>query len=425
MPAPTSAALSGQSLHQQLSENRRWLRGLARSLVGENNADDLVQDVMEVALRKPPEVDRPIRPWLRRVLGNAARMGWRGGKRQQERDALLVPQDSQSSATETLQALQAHQALVRAVVDLAEPYRETVILRYVEGRSAVDIAQELGVSAATIRSRLHRGLALLRQQLDEDPSTSPLPVFLAPLMQKTPPPPAPITKGISLMKLAITLAAGIGTIGLLVSLRGAQGDDSKEHLGGGASPANGQVARAPMLGEATPGEALHAAGPGAEEPGESPGRAKELDLAPAQGRALPPAPRLGLTIKTYDFIGPTIWPGMEQEEAQQNYDVLDKNSIRAQLRASHFLISECYEILLEEQPEATGRLDSSFTIRAAEEVGGYVHDVETAGPMASLPGLNECIQETVLSLNFIAPAPLQQFNVSYNVQLEPQAPTLP
>ena len=55
-----------------------WLRRLARSLVGDGAAaDDLVQETWVAALRRPPAEDRPVRPWLRRVLENAARFRWR------------------------------------------------------------------------------------------------------------------------------------------------------------------------------------------------------------------------------------------------------------------------------------------------------------------------------------------------------------
>ena len=48
-----------------------WLARLARSIVGDPaEADDLVQEAYAAALRSPPDTERPIRPWLRRVVVN-------------------------------------------------------------------------------------------------------------------------------------------------------------------------------------------------------------------------------------------------------------------------------------------------------------------------------------------------------------------
>jgi RNA polymerase sigma-70 factor (ECF subfamily) len=50
---------------------------------------------------------------------------------------------------------------------LTEPHRRAVVEVYYRGRSAADVAAELGVPAATIRSRLFYGLRALRLSLDE------------------------------------------------------------------------------------------------------------------------------------------------------------------------------------------------------------------------------------------------------------------
>jgi hypothetical protein len=48
-----------------------WLTRLARSLTGDSaEAADAVQETFVAALRSPPDPERPVRPWLRRVLTN-------------------------------------------------------------------------------------------------------------------------------------------------------------------------------------------------------------------------------------------------------------------------------------------------------------------------------------------------------------------
>ncbi|MBC7974226.1 MAG: hypothetical protein H7138_04520, partial [Myxococcales bacterium] len=58
----------------QLAAESGWLRRLARSLVNDPaSADDLVQDAYVLAAEHPPGDDRPLRPWLVRVLRNLTR----------------------------------------------------------------------------------------------------------------------------------------------------------------------------------------------------------------------------------------------------------------------------------------------------------------------------------------------------------------
>jgi RNA polymerase sigma-70 factor (ECF subfamily) len=58
--------------------------------------------------------------------------------------------------------------LTRAVQALPEPYRTPVILRYLSGVAAVEIAQILKRPAGTIRYQVSRGLQILRERLERD-----------------------------------------------------------------------------------------------------------------------------------------------------------------------------------------------------------------------------------------------------------------
>jgi len=67
-----------------------WLTRLARSLVGSDDADDIVQETYAAALRSPPDPDRPARPWLRRVMVNVVRMRHRGRVRRDAREQAAI-----------------------------------------------------------------------------------------------------------------------------------------------------------------------------------------------------------------------------------------------------------------------------------------------------------------------------------------------
>jgi RNA polymerase sigma factor (sigma-70 family) len=142
------------------------LRALARSLVrGDADADDLIQDTAVRMLEHPPELDRPVRPWLVTVMLNRWRMDRRSEARRRARElATATPEPEVADPRERAQTLR---KLGEAVEALPEPYRNLVIARYFDGKSSVDLAAELGIPAVTVRTRLLRALEKLRKALDE------------------------------------------------------------------------------------------------------------------------------------------------------------------------------------------------------------------------------------------------------------------
>jgi RNA polymerase sigma-70 factor, ECF subfamily len=60
--------------------------------------------------------------------------------------------------------LQAGEAIA-AIQTLPEAYRETLLLRLVEGYSGAEIAELCGITADSVRVNLHRGFKLLRERL--------------------------------------------------------------------------------------------------------------------------------------------------------------------------------------------------------------------------------------------------------------------
>ncbi len=55
--------------------------------------------------------------------------------------------------------------VTRALADLDLTYRLPLVLREIEGRSYLEIADVLGLSEGTVKSRLHRGRHLLKEKL--------------------------------------------------------------------------------------------------------------------------------------------------------------------------------------------------------------------------------------------------------------------
>src|SRR5258708_23847424 len=141
---------------ETLLAHATWLRRLAASLVDDRSlADDLVQDVWVAALRHPPDEDRPVKPWIARVVRNAARFRWRGESNRAAREA-AVARDAEKLTPTTEELLARHelqQLLAKLVGELDEPYRETILLRYAEGLQWARVARRLELAPGTVRLR--------------------------------------------------------------------------------------------------------------------------------------------------------------------------------------------------------------------------------------------------------------------------------
>jgi RNA polymerase sigma factor (sigma-70 family) len=194
-----------------------WLRRLAHRLVGDGAvADELVQDTWVAALRRPPAADRPMRPWLRHVLKNMARLRWRGDAHRAAREqAVAARDDATPSSHELIERHETQLVLARLVTELDEPFRTTILLCYAEGLAPSEIARRLGIPAGTIRWRLKEGLDRLRGRLDalHDGDRRAWMLALTPLLEGGVM--APATK-LSPMLLLLLLLASLATVWLAV-----------------------------------------------------------------------------------------------------------------------------------------------------------------------------------------------------------------
>lgn len=153
---------------ESLLAHAGWARRLAASLVGEGEADDLIQETWRVALERPPRAESAasLRAWLRRVLASLGRStrAKREARTWHEQRAAR----SEAIETRTAEVAELQKRLADAVYALHEPYRSAIVLRYFEGLDARAIAERQGVSHDAVRQRLSRGLASLRERLDRE-----------------------------------------------------------------------------------------------------------------------------------------------------------------------------------------------------------------------------------------------------------------
>ena len=155
-------------VEQQLRSQAKSLRALARDLVGDRDADDLVQDTALQVLRSPPSRPGPLAGWFATVLRHLAFRHRRAARRRAVHEAQLPVPGEVAPAEAGLEQQEMLARVTAAVLALPQPYRGVVLLRYFEDLSPKEIAGRVEAPVATVKSRLQRGLVMLRERLDEE-----------------------------------------------------------------------------------------------------------------------------------------------------------------------------------------------------------------------------------------------------------------
>jgi RNA polymerase sigma-70 factor, ECF subfamily len=134
-----------------------------------HNAEDAAQEALVSALGALArfDVERPFGAWVARISANKAYDIARGNARRpevvgdvSESDATTADQMADEVADRLIPA-----ELAAAVANLDPDQRVVLVLRHVLGYTPAEIAEELGIPSATVRTRLHRALARLRERL--------------------------------------------------------------------------------------------------------------------------------------------------------------------------------------------------------------------------------------------------------------------
>jgi len=133
------------------------------------DAADLTQDVLAAALVALPKFrgECAMETWLTRIAIHRCR---RWQRRRQlamlwRRAAGATKPSTANSASDEVMRDEATEAVRAAVASLPPRYREVVVLRYLEERSAKETATALSVRVNTVDVRLHRARALLAAAL--------------------------------------------------------------------------------------------------------------------------------------------------------------------------------------------------------------------------------------------------------------------
>ena len=136
----------------------RMVHAIILGRVPRRDVDDLVQDVFLTAYTRIRELRDPAAfgGWIATIARNRATDYLRRTRQHAELPEEMPGGDSIDA--ETI-------AVLDVVRKLPEAYRDTLLMRLVEGMSGQEIADRSGLSAGSVRVNLHRGMKLLREKL--------------------------------------------------------------------------------------------------------------------------------------------------------------------------------------------------------------------------------------------------------------------
>jgi RNA polymerase sigma-70 factor (ECF subfamily) len=151
-----------------------------RYLRNREDAEEVAQDVLLKVYQKIDAFrgDAALSSWIYRITFNAAMSRLREFK-QNLPNALEKQGDEESQplkrevvdwsplADEEMLRTEMRQALISALREMPVLYRAPVILRDVQGLSTEEASAVLHVKEQTLKSRLHRGRLMLREQLSD------------------------------------------------------------------------------------------------------------------------------------------------------------------------------------------------------------------------------------------------------------------
>ena len=132
------------------------------------DAEDLVQETLVRAYTRSDLLrsEDSAMPWLHTMMRNLFFNDWRNRRRQPNVAAVALDTlesvagvtitDGQPSPEQTVLAKMEQAALLRAVSQLPDEYRDVILLADVEGLAYQDVADRLDVPVGTVRSRLFR-----------------------------------------------------------------------------------------------------------------------------------------------------------------------------------------------------------------------------------------------------------------------------
>ena len=177
-PAPVDLT-NPADLDRVWQEHRRWVAAIIMAYKPAwADVDDLLQEVAASLVRKGSEIREAnaVRPWLRTVAINAARLAARTARSRpkpafggdQETSPVVGGSTDHAPPSQGLSDRQLGQRLMGLAAKLPDGYREPLLLKTVQGLSYREIGRILGLPETTIETRIARARKQLRDLAAEE-----------------------------------------------------------------------------------------------------------------------------------------------------------------------------------------------------------------------------------------------------------------
>lgn len=154
---------------ESVLEHSSWMRSFARSLVfDQSKVDDVVQEAWLAAIKTPANRIQNPKAWLSGVIRHTVFDFGKSESRRAKREQLAAKGEALPSTADLAEQVSMQRKIAGLVLELEEPYRSTVLLRFFEDLTPNEIAERQGVPPATVYSRLSRALEQMRERLDRD-----------------------------------------------------------------------------------------------------------------------------------------------------------------------------------------------------------------------------------------------------------------
>lgn len=172
-----------ESFEKLIERHQRTAYNVALRMMGnEEDAKDATQEALIKAFRaiKTFREESGFSTWLYRIVMNTCKdelkkrkgnvLSLDTGKETKEGFARIELADESFSPEVVLEKSSAIKMINAAILALPEQNRTAVVLRDVQGYSYEDIGDLLGCPVGTVKSRINRGRALLREKLSSRPA---------------------------------------------------------------------------------------------------------------------------------------------------------------------------------------------------------------------------------------------------------------
>ena len=142
----------------------RSVHSVLLARVPPQEAEELTQEVFLAAHRRLGALREPaaVGPWLHAMARNLATDRLRARARR-PREEPLTERPGRAGPDGELQ-----ERVLRHLEALPEAYRETLLMRLVDGLTGPEIAEATGLTAPSVRVNLCRGMELLRERLQKE-----------------------------------------------------------------------------------------------------------------------------------------------------------------------------------------------------------------------------------------------------------------